>query len=222
MMPQVAALEVLAKANENIDGNALTSSQASNAQPIPFDPAIEDRGTDLIKLIVAQLRETIQNAGRFPISVTLGAVPPKAVRHILNMVAFQMVSAKPNLQMVIINEKGVYSPIQTLYKEGLDYMKSVENGAVTLMPSDPTGIDYINPVDPDSNPAITGIFSAPMNTFLDLSTTGPESGHMCRGTTSPNGSQQGEQGDTYEQINANGQVIKIWEKISSFGNMGWI
>ena len=223
MLPQVIQLAIISKSNENIDADSITASQTNpqSQPPISFDPTLEDRATDLINLLVGSFRETIQVAGRFPLSVTAGAVPPKAALHILNMAAFQLVNSTLNLQRVIFTEKGAYDPLFNGYKEGAKYLESIAAGAGILPPSDPTGIDYLTAVDPNTNPAVCAVMSAPIVGELDVSTDGEESGHLCRGTNSPNGNQQGVKGDVYEQLNAAGQVIKIWEKTNSNGNFYW-
>lgn len=222
MLPQVLSIGAIAKVNENIDADSITNALMNNASPIPYDPTVENRADDLIQLFVGQFREAIQVAGRFPLSVTPAAVPPTAARHVLNMAAFQLVSSTPGLLMVIVNDKGVYSPIQTLYKEGLEYLKKIADGAGIMPPSDPTGIDYLTAVDPNTNPPVCAVFSAPIVGELDVSTDGELSGHICTGTNPPNGNQNGVKGDVYEQKNAAGQIVKIWEKSSSNGNTGWI
>ena len=223
MLPQVIQLAVMAKANENIDADSITASQQTPPPPPPvFDATLDDRATELINLLVGSFRETIQVAGRFPLSVTPAAVPPKAAFHILNMAAFQLVNSTLNLQRVIFTEKGAYDPLFSGFKAGEKYLQSIADGAGILPPSDPTGIDYLTAVDPNTNPAVCAVMSAPINGELDVSTDGELSGHVHRGTSAPNGYQYGVKGDVYEQTNAAGQIIKIWEKTNSHGNSGWI
>jgi hypothetical protein len=223
MLAQVLNLAVMAKANENTDSDTVEQSQVSPPQqPIAFNPDLEDRATDLITLVVAQVREAIQVAGRIPLSVTPAAVPPKAVRHVLNVAAFQLINSTPNLQMVIITEKGASMPFQTFYKEGLAYIEGLEKGAGCLPPSDPTGIDYLTAVDPNTNPAVSAVHSLPIIGEIDMSTDNAPGGRKHGGTTPPNGFQCGNIGDVYEQKDASGAILKIWEKTYGWGNnIGW-
>lgn len=221
---QVIQLAVMAKANENIDDNSVAASQTGPQpiKPVAFDPTLEDRAGDLVNQLVAQVRETIQNLGRQAISVTAGAVPPKSALHVLNIAAFQLVSSTPNLQMVIMNDKAVYSPLQVLWKAGQEYIKSLENGAPVMTPSDPTGIDYLTAVSA-TNPAVSGVQSLPMNSEIDLSTDGSPGGRTYGGQTNPNGVQWGFIGDIYRQVDVNGNIIKLWEKIFGWGTLdGWV
>lgn len=112
--------------------------------------------------------------------------------------------------------------MQTLYKEGMAYIDGLAKGGGVVPPSDPTGIDYLTAVDPNLNPAISAVLSIPMQTEVDISTDGAPSGNIFTGTTAPNGVQWGIQGDIYKQLNAAGQVIKFWEKVSCSSNTGWI
>lgn len=223
MLPQVLQLSVIAKSNENIDADSITASQMPDtpANPIPFDPSKDNRADAIISLLVAQFREAIQIADRYPLSVTPGAVPPMAARHVLNMAAFQLVPSTPSLQMVIMTDKGVYSPLQTFYKEGLEYLKTIANGGGIMPPSDPTGIDYLTAVDPNTNPPVCAVIGAAIVGHVDASTDGELSGGVSSGTDAPNGKVNGVKGDVYEQTNAAGQIIKIWEKNTSYGNTGW-
>lgn len=223
MLAQVLNLAVMAKANENVDSDSVTTAQTTKpTNPVAFSPDLEDRATDLINLAVAQVRESIQTAGRIPLSVTPAAVPPKAVRHVLNIAAFQLINSTPNLGMVILTEKGASMPFQTFYREGIAYIESLEKGAGCLPPSDPTGIDYLTEVDPDTNPAISAVHSLPIIGEIDMTTDNALGGKLSSGTTAPNGNQCGNIGDVFQQTDASGVILKIWEKTSGFGtNTGW-
>jgi hypothetical protein len=223
MLPQVMSLDLLVHTNENIDANSLLAAESG---PVPgnrpIDPTLEDRGDDLVSQLVAQVRESIQVAGRFPLSVTAGAVPPKAVRHILNIAAWQLINSDATLRQVIMTEKGAYAPFEKYYEEGLKYIDYLTRGGGIVPPSDPTGIDYVNPVSQNANPPVSAIFSFPLVTELDLSTDNAPGGRTHGGTNPPNGVQWGNIGDIYRQVDTNGHVIKIWEKIWGWGNeIGW-
>lgn len=224
-LAKVISVLVIRKSDENIDTDSvdalLASTPPKDQNEVPFDAELESRSNELVSTLVDTVRETIQNAGRNPISVTANAVPPKAFRHILNIAAFQLINSTPNLQMVIMTDKGAYSPFQTFYKEGMAYIKRLEDGDPVLPPTDPTGLDYLTAVDANTNPPISAVSSAPMIGLIDLSTDGVDIDNALSGDQYPNGYVIGSIGNVYEQ-KSNGIVIKVWEKISGQStNTGW-
>ncbi len=149
-LAQVAASYIISKANENIDANSLSQSlsQPDQASQSPnWDPALDDRATEQINLAVAQMRGAIQNAGKQPLSVTAGSVPPDALKHVLSLAAYGLVSSTLNLQYVLATEKGDISPLAANFRIANAYLEKVTKGMVVVPPTDPTGRDYINPIN---------------------------------------------------------------------------
>lgn len=136
---KVISTQLREKSDENI-GDDVAPNQA-------FDPDMPNRADEIIKLVIAQFRGAIQVAGKYPLSVTPDAVPPEVVKHVLNMAAFELVNSTQTLQMVILTEKGAYSPFQSFYKAAQDYLDALTKGRNIVFPTDPTGEDYIRPAD---------------------------------------------------------------------------
>ena len=148
MIAQVINLSLMAKANENTDSDTVEQSQVSPPQqPIAFNPDLEDRATDLISLVVSQFRGAIQKAGKYPLSLTPGTIPPDLLKHVLNMAAFELVNSTQTLQMVIFDEKGAYAPFQTFYKAAESELEKLRKGYTIVLPNDPTGEDYLTAIN---------------------------------------------------------------------------
>ena len=136
---QVISSQLREKSDENI-GDDVKPGQA-------FDPDLPSRADAIISLVVAQFRGAIQKAGKYPLSVTEDSIPPDLQKHVLNMAAFELVNSTQNLQMVIMTEKGAYSPFQSFYKAANDELEKLRKGYAIVLPTDPTGADYINPIN---------------------------------------------------------------------------
>src|SRR5580692_3430648 len=130
-LSKVISAQLIAKSDENI-GSDVESGQT-------FDPNADSRSAELIILVVAQFRGAIQKGGKYPLSLTPGTIPPDLMKHVLNMAAFELVNSTQNLQMVIMTEKGAYSPFQTFYKAAVEEMEKLVKGHSIILPTDPTG-----------------------------------------------------------------------------------
>ncbi len=148
MIAQVISLGLMSKSNENTDDDSVEAALARNPpSPIAFSIDDEDRATDIISLVVSQFRGAIQKAGKYPLSLTDGTVPPDLLKHVLNMAAWELVNSSQTLQMVILTEKGAYAPFQLFYKAAEAELEKLRKGYTIVLPSDPTGEDYINAIN---------------------------------------------------------------------------
>lgn len=158
---RVISTKLVSVSNQNIDLDSILSGLATPDAIVKFDPTLDDRMTEILNLIVQQFRGAIQVAGKYPLSVTTGSVPPETLKHVLNMAAFELVNSQETLQMVIMTDKGAYAPFQTFYREGQQYLEAITKGRGVTIPTDPTGRDYVNPINvpfvnpiPPFNPAL--------------------------------------------------------------------
>lgn len=174
---RVLNVQVMNKSNQNTDADAISNP----TEPQIYDPSTDNRADDLVQFVIQQFRGAIQVAGKYPLSVTPAAVPPEMAKHVLNMAAWELVCSTPNLQMVVMSEKGAFAPFQTFYKEAVEYLKKIEKGQNIVLPTDPTGQDLINAVDnnrclPDGtmnqayNPAIQSVRVGASSCPTDMNT----------------------------------------------------
>lgn len=145
---QVVSREVVEKADEDLEGGTNDSGD--------FNGTLDTRADKAVEHAVAEVRGAIEEGGRFPISVTAGAVPPNGVQHTLAIAAFRLAVVKPGLLAVVMNEGGVYAPINQLLKDAKEWIACLKKGCNIVLPLDPTGADYIAPIS-TTNPAISGI-----------------------------------------------------------------
>lgn len=145
---QVVSRELVLKCDEDSEGGKDESED--------FNSALDTRAAKAVSHAVAEIRGAIESAGRYPLSVTAGGVPPEAFNHALVIAAWRLCAIKPSLLAVLLADGGESSPMKSLYKEALEWVKMVRNGGSFVLPTDPTGADYTTAVD-DENPAISGI-----------------------------------------------------------------
>lgn len=167
---QVLSHLVVDGANQNID--------ADSEEGDPLDESRPNRVDSLMKLAVAEVRGAIQSAGRFPLSVTPGAVPALAAPHTLYLAAWRLLISTPNLQMVVIEEQPV---AKQFYDKAEKFVEGLTKGGTIDPPNDPTGVDYSTAVS-DTNPAISAV------KYGDLYATDQEYAQGYR--VLPNGSTQ--------------------------------
>jgi len=130
------------KANQNIDPDVKDTDA--------FDPDMPNRADAIVAMVVARVRGGIQHANRFPLSVTLGAIPPESEQIVLNYAAYSLVTATPNLQSAIMeNMKDLLAKWRDV---GEKYFEDLKNGLSVVYPSDPTGQDYLT-AESATNPA---------------------------------------------------------------------
>lgn len=145
---EVVPREVIEKTDEDAVGGTHEDGD--------FDSSLDSRAKKAVDHAVAEVRGAIESAQRWPLSVTAGAVPPELVLPTLALAAYRLITVKPSLLAVVMNDGGVYSPLGKLYKEGCDWLAKLRTGANFTAPTDPTGVDYLTAVSAD-NPAISGI-----------------------------------------------------------------
>lgn len=142
---KVLAVSVSAQANQN------TAWGTAANDPLDADSA--ERMGDLVAMAVGEVRGAIRAGGRFPLSVTAGAVPPSAVRNTLNLAAWQLIMSTPGVPMVVIGEQ---AGARRFYDEAEKFLQWLREGKPVERPTDPTGEDYLTAVS-DENPAIQGV-----------------------------------------------------------------
>lgn len=138
---KVIAIAVMRNSNENIDQDAIDASIADNTVR-QYDPDGPNRAQAQVDFAVAQMRAAIQLTNKTPLSLTAGSVPPEAAKHVLYLAAYGLVNSTPNLQMVVMTDKGGMSPFATSYGKSEKYLESISDGRPVVPPDDPTGRDY--------------------------------------------------------------------------------
>jgi hypothetical protein len=110
----------------------------------PIDYSKPTRSGQLLLSYVNDVRQAIQLGGKVPLSVETQSdgtpapkVPPEAVPLVLNMAAWQITNAVPNLKMAVITDKGQDSLMRDLANEGREWLNAVRHGANVTWPSDP-------------------------------------------------------------------------------------
>lgn len=145
--------------NKVLDQKIIDAAQAnvgdSGTQPTPTVDIGAPLKTDAaVSLAVARIRGAIQSAGRQPLSVTAGAVPPEAEQHALVLAAWTLTGSNPPLSMMVVGPNGVYSPFKTLVDKAEKWLLEVFDGQSVVGPTDPTGQDYTTAIT-DTNLAIS-------------------------------------------------------------------
>lgn len=140
-MIEVLNVDVLNRA----DGNVIPDAQPDDPNTQPGNAEVPLRSTLLVRRMVVNVRAAIRNAGHTPLSILADSVPPEAAEHVLNMAAWRLVNSTPNLQMVVITEKGVYAPLADLNKSGEKWLANIPKQGVTP-PIDPCGEDWTTAV----------------------------------------------------------------------------
>lgn len=123
----------------------------------PLELGMANRRDELVGLAVREVRSAMQVAGRYPVAVTAGSVPPDGEWHTLVLAAWRLVTSTPGLVKVFLaGEAGQETPLARMHREACDWVKSLKTGASTVTPTDPCGADYLTAAS-DSNPAVTGV-----------------------------------------------------------------
>jgi hypothetical protein len=145
---QVVSRDLVLKCDEDSAGGKDESND--------FNETLDTRAEKAVDHAVAEIRGAIESAGRYPLSVTAGGVPPEAFNHALVMAAWRLCAIKPSLLAVLLADGGEASPMKSLYREAQEWLKMARAGGSLVLPADPTGEDYSTAVSA-SNPAISGI-----------------------------------------------------------------
>lgn len=140
---QVVSRSVVEQVNEDSAGGKNSTND--------LNESLDTRASKAVAHAVAEVRGAIENAGRYPVSVTASSVPPEAARHTLALAAYVLVGPKPSLVSVVMMDGGMNSPIATLYAEAKRWLEGVNKGGSVTTPTDPCGEDYSTAVS-DSNP----------------------------------------------------------------------
>ena len=138
------------------DGNVTPDAQPDDPKDDPSSPnAAPLRSQMMLDQMVSNVRAAVRNAGHTPLSILPGSIPPEAFDFVLYMAAWRLINSTPNLQMVVITEKGAYAPMADLAKQASEWVDGkVEGGrrvggiathAITP-PDDPCGRDWKNPI----------------------------------------------------------------------------
>jgi hypothetical protein len=140
------------RANENTADTVLEEDD--------YDPLSANRRDQLVAGAVAEVRGAIRTAGRYPVSVTAGAVPPEGEYKTLVLAAWRLIASQPGtpesgLQWAVLTDPK--SPFAELYREACAWVEGLAKGRSFTQPTDPTGVDYLTEVDAADNPAVTGI-----------------------------------------------------------------
>lgn len=98
-----------------------------------------------LALAVGRVRGTIQTAGRVPVSVTAGSVPPEALQHALVLTVALLTGAFPNLAS-LVDADGGKTGFGQLVEQAEQWLDRIEKGASCIGPTDPVGMDGINAV----------------------------------------------------------------------------
>lgn len=156
-LAEVLTWDAVKKANQNLGETGMNATEGTTV-----DLEEANRRDQLVQNCVAEVRAAIQSAGRIPLSVTAGTVPPGAKRHVLNLAAWQLINSTPSLYTAILSGSGIGSgsalltPFASFYGEAVKYLEGLAAGAPVPQPTDPTGIDYLTAVS-DTNPSIRGV-----------------------------------------------------------------
>lgn len=145
---QVVSRPVVLKSEEDSAGGTPSSND--------FNDTLDTRASKAVEHVVAEVRGAIEATGRYPLSLTAGTVPPEGVQHVLALAAWRLAMPTPKLLAVILNEGGVFAPINQLVKDAKEWLQGLREGKAFVLPEDPTGVDYQTAVS-DSNPAISGV-----------------------------------------------------------------
>lgn len=149
--------------NENLGDSVAPGDELDTAAPNRRDKCLEQA--------VSEVRGAIQSCGRHPLSVTAGAVPPDGEWHTLVIAAWRLVNSTPGLaRSFLAGDGGGETPLARMYREAREWLYGrgtppvggLAQGASTVGPTDPTGVDYATAADDDPasagyNPSIRGV-----------------------------------------------------------------
>lgn len=141
---ELLSAEVVFKCDANVSADSKPGD--------PFDPNGVTRSGLLLAQMVRKVRAAIRNAGHTPLSVTADCIPPEAFDHVLAMAAWRLVQSQPSVQMVVITERGAYSPLGDMNRQAEEWVEGkvgaggarqggIATHAITP-PTDPTGRDW--------------------------------------------------------------------------------
>lgn len=113
-----------------------------------------------LALVVARVRGVVATAGRVPVSVTAGSVPPESAQHAAVLTVALLTGAYPNLA-TLVDADGGKTGFGQLVEQAELWLTKIERGASCTTPTDPVGRDGINAVVADSaDPAYNPLYEA--------------------------------------------------------------
>lgn len=117
---------------------------------------------------VAKIRGTILNAGRCPLAVTAGTVPPEAEEHALVLAVRALTAGSPLLAPVVEAGAGK-TGFGRAVDDAEEWLKSVRKGQSVTPATDPTGADGVTAVSA-VNPAAASVRSGSITPEAELLT----------------------------------------------------
>lgn len=118
----------------------------------------------LVPIVVNEVRGAILSAGRVPLSITPGSVPPEAVKPTLVLVVEALVYSTPQMQQFAQSDW-----LGWTIKAARDWIQSIREGQAVTTPTDPDPTFVIGPDWGDfSGMEISGVAGR-----VDLTTDGP-------------------------------------------------
>lgn len=143
----------VAQANQNLgEEYGLNYTQSGSG----VDLAAANRRDELVLDSIREIRGAIQAAGRFPVSVTTGTIPPSMKRAALVIAAWQLVLSTPSLHATFFSSSELKSAWQKFYDDAIKKVEGLKNGDTIEQPSYPTGTDYLTAVS-DTNPPVSPV-----------------------------------------------------------------
>lgn len=150
-----ADLRKVVNAVSQEDSNENTSDDVRPGDTLDMGAA--NRRDQLVELAVREVRAAMQVAGRYPVAVTAGTVPPDGEWHTLVLAAWRLVVSTPGLVKVFLaGEAGQDTPLSRMHKDAVAWVEGLKKGASTVAPTDPCGQDYQTAVSAE-NPAVSGV-----------------------------------------------------------------
>ena len=151
---QVVSRSIVQKVDEDVLGGKNETND--------FDGTLDTRAKKAVEYAIKEVRGAIETAGRYPVSLTAGSVPPEGQQHVLAIAAWRLCLPVPGLIAVLMADGGAFSPIGTLYKAACDWVKMIANGGSFTDATNPAGANYRTAIDNNKssatyNPAVSGL-----------------------------------------------------------------
>lgn len=132
-LKNIALLDLLDRADENTDANAVAGDEIEQARLT--------RRTFWAAQAVAQCRAAVLQGGRTALSLTAGTIPPEAVAHMATWAAWRLLNAVPGRNdegpvSAVLNDPST-SDLRRFYDEAVAYLKGIERGDSVTPPTDP-------------------------------------------------------------------------------------
>ena len=112
--------------------------------PGPLDYSKPNQAAQLLALEVQTIQSYIISSGRFPLSLTPGAIPPESEIHCLVSVVFKLVISTPSVLQQLLTQNENF-PLARQFAAAQEFFKQLREAPSELslvLPTDPTGVDY--------------------------------------------------------------------------------